>query len=191
MDFYVIDTLFPHIREELRFYNLQPGTKVAEIGAGNERFAACVAASAPELTFYINDIDTTALRRISYHLRYNPVFDAPGASFFVVAGQPSRAGLESLQLDQVIIRNAFHHFDFPEEMLTSIRQSIKPEGTLFVKERYAEDCGDNCCYQLKREETIMELLTAAGFELLRETTLIDDGGTRWHLLALGLGEEWR
>jgi SAM-dependent methyltransferase len=191
MGLYSVDTLFPRIREELRFYDLPPGAEIAEIGAGNERFAACIAATVPDVTLYINDIDTAALRQIAYHLRYNPVFAVPGASFFAVAGQPTRTGLASLQVDRLIIRDAFHHFDYPEEMLTSIRQSMRPGGLLYLIERFLEDCGGNCCYRQMDEATIKDLLTASGFELRREMTIIDDDGIPWHLLSLAAGEEWR
>lgn len=176
------DTALAALKAEIGFYGLRPGEHIAEIGAGQERFAAAVAATAGGMTYYLNELDTMALMRIAYHLGYNPAFRGRENRFFAVRGSAFSCGLEGATLDKVIIRNAFHHFDHPAEMLASVKASITPQGALYLKEMYREDCPNDCCERLLEKQVILDTLAAAGFEPAAEQMLTDEDGLTWWLL---------
>jgi ubiquinone/menaquinone biosynthesis C-methylase UbiE len=78
---------------------------------------------------------------------------------------PSRA-------DLVLVLDAYHHFDYPEQMLSHISQALKPGGRLAVVEYYkrrgAMGAGSDFALhhiRLDRDGVIREI-TANGFRLL-------------------------
>lgn len=182
MKAYVCDTTLADVRAELAFYEIQTGDRIAEIGAGDERFAAAMATAADSLTLFINDIDSAALFRIAYHLQHNPIFRKPGLMARAVAGDERSTGLENAGLDKVVIRNAFHHFDAADDMLRSIRQALYPHGVVYLKELYREDCGDGCCEKALPEAVVKARLATGGLEVVAEQTVTDRENRQWRLL---------
>ena len=68
----VVQTEYPYILssnstvyEELRFYQIEPGDHIAEIGAGNGEFSAIVSVIYDSLDLYINDIIPSKTQYVS------------------------------------------------------------------------------------------------------------------------------
>ncbi|HLH20422.1 MAG TPA: methyltransferase domain-containing protein [Bryobacteraceae bacterium] len=53
-----------------------------------------------------------------------------------VKGTESDPNLPEAQVDEALVLDAYHHFDYPEKMLASIHKALKPEGKLVVVEYY-------------------------------------------------------
>lgn len=182
MAFYPLDTTRSSIREELDFYELRPGQQLAEIGAGDGRFAATLMAGVDSLTLFVNDIDSAALVEIAYHIQHNPLLQKPGSGIHPILGASGNTGLGNTQFDKVIIRNAFHHFSHARDMLQSIREALLPEGRLYIKERYLGECREDCCEFAMEEDEVKAALRSGGFHLLEERSIIDENSHRWHLM---------
>ena len=62
-----------------------------------------------------------------------------------IAGNEHSAMLPAGTFDRVLILDAFHHFDYPKEMLDGIAKALKPGGQLaiveYTKERFANQKG--------------------------------------------------
>ncbi len=170
------------IKEELTFYGIQAGERIGEIGAGGESFAAAVLSIRKPRVYYLNDVDSLALLQIAFHRGYNPVFRKASTPIIPVLGTEGCTGLEGKALDKIIVRNAFHHFKRPQEMLHSIKQSLAQDGKLFLRERYLENCGDQCCENTMSRSAIAVEMREAGFELLEKNVLEDRYGMKSHLL---------
>ena len=183
MQGYIVDTVDHIIRKELDFYALRSGERVAEVGAGDERFAAAVGITADGIDYYLNEIDYDLLEGIAFHLQYNPVFNSGRNTFELVLGSSTSTGLESLRLDKVIIRNAFHHFDRPQEMLRSVKEALAPMGRLFIKEMPLERCRGQCCELLLSGTRLLQELQEAGFVIVRQQLVTEYDG-EWSLLML-------
>lgn len=181
---YLPDTARRDLREEFAFYDLRPGSRIAELGAGDGAFAAAIAAAAPGLTLYINEVDSLLLDQIAYQLQYNPVYRRTRA--FAIRGTATATGLEDQELDAVIIRNAVHHFEHLEEMLYAIRQSMAEGARLLLRERFREDCREDCCPLLISREALYRRLERAGFHLTDQREISAPDGP-WTLLRW----EWR
>jgi len=53
-----------------------------------------------------------------------------------VKGTETDPNLPEGQLDQVLVLDVYHHFDYPEKMLAAIHKSLKPDGKLVIVEYY-------------------------------------------------------
>ncbi|HWC97880.1 MAG TPA: methyltransferase domain-containing protein [Candidatus Sulfopaludibacter sp.] len=53
-----------------------------------------------------------------------------------VKGNETSPNLPEGKMDQVLVLDAYHHFDYPEKMLASIHKSLKPDGRLVIVEYY-------------------------------------------------------
>lgn len=169
------------IKAELDWYDFKAGEKVGEIGVGDPYFPGAIAASGYNIIYYINEVDFALLKDLAYQLEHHPSFLNSETTFFTVLGSHSSCGLESASLDKIVIRNAFHHFEYQEKMLQSIRKSLKPGGKLFIKEKFEEACLLGCCPELMSEKDFLSTLIKGNFKLNNRTTMIDENGDLWHL----------
>jgi ubiquinone/menaquinone biosynthesis C-methylase UbiE len=53
-----------------------------------------------------------------------------------VKGTETDPNLPDGQLDQVLVLDVYHHFDYPDKMLAAIHKSLKPDGRLVIVEYY-------------------------------------------------------
>lgn len=53
-----------------------------------------------------------------------------------VKGTETDPNLPAGQMDEVLVLDAYHHFDYPEKMLAAIHKSLKPDGKLVIVEYY-------------------------------------------------------
>ena len=174
-----IDVESKSIQSELDWYDVQPNEKIGEIGAGDLHFAASLNRDVSGVEYYINEVDFDKLQAINYLLTYHPFLQK--GSIFPVLGSSSSTGLEGVNLDKIIIRNAMHHFDQPLKMLASIDKSLKGGGTLFVKEKFEHACHFGCCPFLFAENRFLQLLKDTNFTLVNRTTMIGKDRDLWHL----------
>jgi precorrin-6B methylase 2 len=107
---------------------LKPGMDVADVGAGfgawTMRFARWIG---PQGRVYANDIGAaqlTALRDSVQRERLSNVT--------VVEGGVSTTNLPPLCCDAILIRDAYHHFTSPDDIVKSLAASLKPGGRLAV-----------------------------------------------------------
>lgn len=169
----------PSTAQELRFYRLGTGMRIAETGAGDPAFARQLLAQLSPGVYFLNDIDSNQVQLISdfFHL------SSPPSPIIPVLGESHSTRLEGQNLDAVIIRNALHHFEALPAMLAAIQQSLAPGGRLLIKETFIESCYGLCCPQLRSEAELLQALQEAGFVVCRRSAIHADS-TTWHLLEL-------
>jgi len=74
--------------------------------------------------------------------------------------------------DTILILDAYHHFDYPTEMLAAIRAGLKPGGRLAIVEFYKEGMGDPKHIRFTDKELVQEII-ANGFELISQAPFIE------------------
>jgi predicted methyltransferase len=112
----------------VQLLELKPGMKVADVGAGfgawTMRFARWIG---PEGHVYAIDIGAaqlTALRESVQRERLNNVT--------VIEGTVNTTNLPPSCCDAILIRDAYHHFTSPNDIVKSVGTALKPGGRLAV-----------------------------------------------------------
>jgi ubiquinone/menaquinone biosynthesis C-methylase UbiE len=90
----------------------------------------------------------------------------------LVQGTDRDAKLPVNSADVILILDAFHHFDYPAEMLAGIHKSLKPGGRLAIVEFYKEHFGDPKHIRFTEEEMVKEV-AGYGFELISTRPFIE------------------
>jgi ubiquinone/menaquinone biosynthesis C-methylase UbiE len=119
----------------LDLIGITPGSIVADVGAGGGymtvRIARRVGAAGK---VYANDVQPAMLRALA---------DKTGAEHLsnieLVQGTDRDARLPENTIDLALLVDVYHEFQYPQEMLRSIRRSLKPDGRFVLLEYRKED----------------------------------------------------
>ena len=159
-----------YIFEEVDFYKIKPNQRIGEIGAGAGMFSLILSLGIKDIELHINELPKWYLDGISERFeRASPLVKAK--AFYLVNGKKDSSKLEGLNLDKIIVRNTFHHFSKKEEMLNSIKASLKKDGRLFIAEPTTKLTPSKLCKLILEETFIKETIENSGFELVKEQKL--------------------
>lgn len=111
---------------------LKPGMTVADVGTGvgfmlpflSKRVGDSGRVIAEDIT---DDFLGMARQTAEHQNLQNVTF---------VKGTETDPNLPEGQMDQVLVLDAYHHFDYPQKMLASIYKALKPDGRLVIVEYY-------------------------------------------------------
>jgi SAM-dependent methyltransferase len=119
----------------LDLIGITPGSVVADIGAGTGymtvRLAQRVGAAGK---VYANDVQPAMLRILQEKLRTQQLSNVE-----IVEGTDADPHLPDNAIDLALLVDVYHEFAHPQEMLRSIRRSLKPNGRLILVEYRKED----------------------------------------------------
>ena len=155
-------------KSEIKKFEITDGDRILEIGAGSYQTAKHLLKKHKNTELFLNDVDTLALTNISYQISY----DKKLAKFrkennnkvFLIAGSESSTGVENMTFHKIIIRQTFHHFSKPLEMLQSIRKSMIPGTTLIIIESINDDNRTLGCGRALKIENLEKYLADAGLK---------------------------
>ena len=114
---------------------LKPGMTVADVGTGvgfmlpylSRRVGAAGHVIGEDIT---DDFLGMARQRAEKQNLANVTF---------VKGTETDPNLPEGKMDEVLVLDAYHHFDYPEKMLAAIHKSLKPDGLLVIVEYYKRE----------------------------------------------------
>lgn len=153
--------------QELAEYDIKESDKIAEIGAGLGAFSFIMNRLFPKISLFINEIDRASIN----YIELKKFADKEGNPKLITGNKKSTM-LEEEELDKIIIRESFHHFSKPEEMLASIRVSLKQNGLLFLFESVKElDKNNDICPKALHKVDLIKSIELYGFRLIKETQL--------------------
>lgn len=151
--------------------DLTPGRVAAEIGAGDGQLAIKAArAVAPGGRVYaseLGDSKISALKRSAAAAKLQ--------NLEVVAAQPTATGLDPSCCDAIFMRDVYHHFTAPDQILADLRKALRPSGRLLIID--FEPRGSLPSVDGVRENRrghgipmtiLVAELTAAGFDVVSE-----------------------
>lgn len=111
-----------------RALELRPGDVVADVGAGDGRYAIALAAVVgPAGRVFATELDDDALGEI----REN-VADARAANVTVLQGAADATNLPPGCCDAVLMRDVYHHLTAPAAIDASVLAALKPGGRFLV-----------------------------------------------------------
>ncbi len=154
---------------------LAPGDRIADIGAGTGFFTALFDEQVgDEGSVFAVEISPGFLA----HLRERAAREGL-ASVRVVEGSERSVELAPASIDVAFVCDVYHHFEHPEATLASIRQALRPGGTLVLID-FERIPGVTSEYLLQHvragREVFSDEIVAAGFRFQGETVLpgLDD-----------------
>lgn len=108
--------------------NLQPGMAVADVGAGTGFFVMLFAdAVGPKGRVYAVDITPNFIDAIVSRAKGMGRRNVIG-----VVNDARRVGLPARSVDLIFSSDTYHHFEFPQSTLASIREALRPGGELVI-----------------------------------------------------------
>ncbi|PWU08783.1 MAG: hypothetical protein C5B51_07320 [Terriglobia bacterium] len=122
-------------RDLVQAMGLQRGMAVADVGTGIGYMLPFLSrAVGPSGKVVAEDIFddylSAARQRVASQNLTNVTF---------VKGTEKDPNLPEGALDEVLVLDAYHHFDYPETMLAAIHKSLKPSGKLVIVEYYKNE----------------------------------------------------
>jgi predicted methyltransferase len=152
---------------------LKPGMNVADVGAGSGLFTRLFAAEvAPGGTVYATDIAENFLKHIAETCKADGIKNVK-----TVLAKTDTSGLAPDSVDLIFLCDVYHHFEFPQKTLASLRAALKGGGRLIVVD-YRREKGKTPDWLMKHiragQEVVTAEIEAAGFKLKREEKFLKD-----------------
>jgi predicted methyltransferase len=152
---------------------LKPGMNVADVGAGSGLFTRLFAAEvAPGGTVYATDIAENFLKHIDETCNDNDIKNVK-----TVLAKADSCGLAADSVDVIFLCDVYHHFEFPQKTLASLRAALKSGGRLIVVD-YRREKGKTPDWLMKHvragQDVVTREIEAAGFKLKREEKFLKD-----------------
>jgi ubiquinone/menaquinone biosynthesis C-methylase UbiE len=108
--------------------NIQPGMTVADIGSGvGYMLSRLSAATGPRGRVIAEDIFPDFLDKCRALAVDNKL-----SNIDFILGSEKDPRLPAASVDVALLLEVYHHFNYPAEMLAGLRESLKPEGRLFI-----------------------------------------------------------
>lgn len=140
---------------------IKPEDTIADIGAGSGYHVFRMATVAKNGLVYAVDIQVEMLKAIQKTKKLKKV-----ANVETVLGNEKSINLPKHSVDKILMVDVYHEFNFPAEMIASIKKTLKPNGRLFLIEYRGEDPNVPIkkIHKMSEKQAVMEM-KAAGFKL--------------------------
>ena len=152
---------------------LKPGMTVADIGMGTGLFTRLLAAQVgPGGRVYAVDIAQKFLEHVEITCK-----DAGLKNVTTVACTPTSTELPPGSIDVAFLCDTYHHFEFPQKTMASLRQALRPGGQVMLID-YRRIEGKTPEWLMKHvragQEVVIKEVEAAGFKRLDEPLALKD-----------------
>ena len=141
--------------------DLKPTDVVADIGAGSGYHVFKMAPIVNEGQVYAVDIQFEMLTAIKQKQQSNGI-----SNVVTIKGTETSSKLPSNSIDKVLMVDVYHEFNFPYEVIMSIKDVLKPNGKIYLIEYRMEDprVPIKRLHKMSESQAVKEM-EAAGFEL--------------------------
>jgi|TARA_B110000902_G_C14267033_1_gene571766 SAM-dependent methyltransferase len=145
----------------IRNMNIQPTDIIADIGAGSGYHVFKIAPLAKKGAVYAVDIQPEMLQAILESNQYET-----HKNIELIQGDEKTVNLPKNRFDKVLMVDVYHEFNFPKEMILSIKKSLKKNGKIYLIEYRMEDTSIpiKTIHKMSEKQAVKEM-KAAGFKL--------------------------
>lgn len=135
---------------------------IADIGAGSGYHSFRMASLAKNGVVYAVDIQSEMLAAINRRIELNKI-----KNIKTILGNEKSIQLPNNSVDKILMVDVYHEFNFPREMIRSIKNTLKPNGKLFLVEYRDEDprVPIKKIHKMSEKQAEKEM-GAAGFKLI-------------------------
>jgi ubiquinone/menaquinone biosynthesis C-methylase UbiE len=153
---------------------LKPGMTVADIGTGIGYMLPYLSrAVAPEGRVLAEDIFDDFLSAARQRAQKEKL-----ANVSFIKGTETDPHLPPNGLDAILALDSYHHYDYPEKMLSAFHQALRSNGRLFIVEYYKRPnamCGQDATKHIRLDEPdLVREVEANGFRKVAEHEHIKD-----------------
>jgi SAM-dependent methyltransferase len=160
---------WPWLTRLIDVMDLRPGMTAADIGAGTGWWAAGMARHVGATgRVFANEITEPLLEQIRQTAEESEV-----DNLTLVLGSETDAKLPPECCDRLLVRYTYHEFRHKDPMNAAMFAALKPDGLLVIIDD-SEERGHNIAPEL-----VIEQLTTAGFEFLRQVDRWNDRPSRF------------
>lgn len=149
---------------------LEPGMRIADVGAGTGLYVQLFAAEVGrEGRVYAVDIAPQFLDFIADNAYADGL-----TQVITVLGEDKRTNLKPGSVDVIFHSDTYHHFEYPQTIVADMLAALTPGGEMWVLD-FERIEGVSAPWTLDHvragKRTVIEEITAAGFELVGEVEL--------------------
>lgn len=165
--------VFDHRAEIVAALHLEPGTSVADVGAGTGLFTLMFAAAVgPTGRVFAVDVQDYFLDHIAARARAAKLTN-------VVARRADQrgTGLDTASIDVAFLCDAYHHLELPNTYLADLRRALVPGGRLVVIDYDRTRPGTSAWMKdhIRADpEALRAEIEAAGFTLIDAPDVLDE-----------------
>ena len=152
---------------------LKPGMAVADIGAGTgfytHLFAKQVGGTGK---VYAVDISENFIQNILRAASAQGLNNVEG-----IVNNQHNTKLPESSVDIAFICDTYHHFEYPQTMLASIHQALRPNGQLVIidfRKQHGVSSGWVMSHVRANEKAVISEVVSAGFRLTEKSQLLDE-----------------
>jgi len=150
---------------------LKPGMEIADIGAGTGFYTHLFAEVAGDSgKVYAVDISENFIENILRIAKKQGLNNIEG-----IISTPTSAELALASIDLAFICDTYHHFEYPQTMLASIHQALRPGGQIVIidfRKQPGVSSGWVMSHVRANESTVIKEVEAAGFRLVAQQDLL-------------------
>lgn len=163
--------LYDKRHEIIKALQLKPGLVVADIGAGTGLFTRLFAKeTGTSGKVYAVDISKNFIAGIKHRADAQGLDNIQG-----IVNTDKSTGLANQSIDLAFLADTYHHFEYPQTMLTSIHRALKPGGRLVIID-FRKQPGVSSHWVMSHVRADKNLVTQevkkAGFELSTDSDLL-------------------
>lgn len=146
----------------LKNMNIQPEDVVADIGAGSGYHVFKMAPLTTDGSIYAVDIQEEMLAEMRRQKTLRNIQNVE-----LIQGSEQSVNLPENAIDKVLMVDVYHEFNYPLEMMLSIKKSLKPNGKVYLIEYRGEDptIPIKTIHKMTEKQSVKEM-KAAGFRLV-------------------------
>ena len=140
---------------------IESNDTIADIGAGSGYHAFRMAPLAKNGLVYAVDIQVEMLMAIEKTKESSKI-----RNIETILGTEKSVFLPKNSIDKILMVDVYHEFNFPVEMIASMKKALKPNGQLFLIEYRGEDPGVPIkkIHKMTKKQAVKEM-EVAGFKL--------------------------
>ena len=161
--------------EEIRFYDVREGQTVIDVGAGIGGVSYLLAYTGISLQLYLTEIDELAYEFL-FAQTDKMASDQEAIQIQLVVAREKTLGLsEDLKADKILMREVYHHLDYPYHVLADVKKHLSSGGTLILVESVTDlemNKKDGCRKALSLKKVKNEV-TKNGFVLVGQKQVYD------------------
>ena len=145
----------------LQNMNIKPGDTIADIGAGSGYHVFKMAPMVDDGLVYAVDIQPEMLAAMEAKKK-----EGNAKNVTLVQGSEKSVNLPENSVDKVLLVDVYHEFNYPLEMIQSIKKAMRPEAELYLIEYRGEDASVPIkeLHKMTEAQAVKEM-KAAGLEL--------------------------